>query len=93
MVYWYCFTGTEDRATLRSDLSAVLGLREGGAKCCAAFFFLLQRVALLETKAQNLGGQGAEPPLIGFRFSVFDIFKRVDACTDVLVVLVWSKHR
>lgn len=61
MVYWYCFTGTEDRATLRSDLSAVLGLREGGAKWCAAFFFLLQRVALLETKAQNLGGQGAEP--------------------------------
>lgn len=68
MVYWYCFTGTEDRATLRSDLSAVLGLREGGAKLGAAFFFLLQRVALLETKAQNLGGQGAEPPESVFVF-------------------------
>jgi hypothetical protein len=28
MVYWQCFTETEDRATLRSDLSAVSGLRE-----------------------------------------------------------------
>ena len=47
---------TEDRATLGSDPSAVPGLREAVQKS-AAFFH-----CLLETKALNPGGLGAEPP-------------------------------
>ena len=46
----------EDRATLESDLSSVLGLR--GRRCRQASSFSLP---FPETKALNSGGSGAEP--------------------------------
>ena len=52
----------KDRATLRSDLSAVPGLR---GVICRSLLFSYNATSydyFLETKAINLGGQGAEPP-------------------------------
>lgn len=46
----------QDKATLRSDLSGVWILRKDDIKACRPFFIVLP-----ETKAKNLGVQGAEP--------------------------------
>ena len=59
MVQYYCFTVREYRATLRSDPSALSGLRESGAT--ASLFFFLTQTALPEIKALNLGVWGRAP--------------------------------
>ena len=51
----------EDRATLRSDLSAMLGLQEGDTHVPLSFILAPQCAALLGIEALNLGGSGAEP--------------------------------
>ena len=58
-----CFAGMKDRATLRSDLSAVSGLR---GVICESLLFSYNATSydyFPETKAINRGGQQAEVPL------------------------------
>ena len=43
MVYWSRFTVLEDKATLRSDLSARTGLRETEYRACTVSFFVSRK--------------------------------------------------
>ena len=79
----------QDRATLESDPSGASGLREGGAfvrrfSCCSR----RSAPALLEIKAINSGGLGAEPPgRCLFRFACLSDHRTV-SYTHLLLVFV-----
>ena len=84
MITCKSFTGREDRATLRSDLSALPGLQEAVCKSRCLFFFVGQMHCLLETKALNLGVRGRAP---GRWILGYARFQRIDAGAAVFIVL------
>ena len=94
MLHCFCFTTWEDRATLRSDPSALVGLY--GRRCCEAAPFLIYRpnTVFRETKAVNLGVWGRAPlskvrvadTLIRFPFC-FWYRKRVCPGDEIIMIL------